>query len=704
MLIHQTFSYNISPLYLPPAIGSQAWYGPDGMWSAVTLRVGNPPQQVNVIPTTNTNDLWTVSPVGCDSATWSQSNNRIQPASCTNIRGGVFDTSKSSTWSNVTSALGFSEQRFFDMGLNVTVNYGTDTVRIGNGDSLVLKDHLMANYADPSQFMTGLVGLSVANITFDQKTNYKALITTLYDQKKIPSQSWGYTAGAYYREKKIPCSVVLGGYDLDRFVLHDRVFTLSPDLYAIAGLQAINTNSATSSNRTLLSDPIQVYIDSTTPYYYLPKSVCDNFADLFDLFYDSDSELYLYNSDAAYQAAKNVDYTLSFTLTNNTDGSGEPVVLYLPFASFDLSHTSYNDSSSSSSGGTSRPYFPIKRGSSEDTYTLGRAFLQETYLVVDYYRVTFSVHQAWFNGNTGAYQNVVTITDPATDNTTAITTGGTPAATSLAPGQSGSVPQQPGQESGAPNGPGGGGGGGGSTNGAIIGGAVAGGIVLFLLLGLAIFLYMRHHKRRKAQKIAEEPNFFPEGADINDGVTSPTEQKPAELVGKTSPRHELPGEIAVSPQELEAEVPLVAIPQNSVAELDGRAIGATGARRVSDGDRSSYDKETESSLSSAGDDDSYDKENGNNRTVSSLALPTETHRGGNGDDQDGGGTEARRSYESDISDRQYSGSDNGSYFPSPMTPRTPTWQYANASHASGGELGSQVIREEREQPNPPANR
>ncbi|KAF3928706.1 hypothetical protein AA313_de0204345 [Arthrobotrys entomopaga] len=569
-LIPPISSYNIPPLYLPPATGSQSWYGPDGSWSAVTFRVGNPPQQVNLIPTTTTNDLWTVSPIGCDSETWTQSKETL-PKSCTNIRGGVFDTSKSSTWSNITSALGFSDQRFFDMGLNVTVLYGMDSVRIGNGDSLILENHLIANYGDPSQFMTGIVGLSVPNVTFDQKTTYKALLTTLYDEKKIPSQSWGFTAGAHYREKSIPCSVVLGGYDLDRFVMHDRVFTLTPDLYATAGLMSITANSTTSPNTTLLSDPIQVYIDSTTPYYYFPSSVCDSFAKLFNLTYDSDTELYFYESDAAYQSAKNADYMLSFTLKNNTDGSGDGVVLYLPFVSFDLSHTFYSNSSTAS-----RPYFPIKRGASEDTYTLGRAFLQETYIIVDYYRVTFSVHQAWFNGNTGAYQNVVTITDPATDNTTAVTTGGTSAATSLAPGQSGSIPQQPGHETDIPvGGNGGGDGGGGSHMGAIIGGSVAGGIILLILVGLAIVFCMRRRKSRKAQRIAQEPSFFPAGADINDNVAPTEEQKPAELAEKMSPRHELPAPPAMSPQELEAEVPESPgsrFRPRQVAELDGAAV------------------------------------------------------------------------------------------------------------------------------------
>ncbi|EPS40042.1 hypothetical protein H072_6165 [Dactylellina haptotyla CBS 200.50] len=657
-------AYNIPPLYLPPAIGSQAWYGPDGMWSALTFRVGNSPQQVNLIPTTNTNDLWTVSPTGCDSATWSKLNNQSVPSSCTVVRGGVFDTSKSSTWSSVTSALGFSEQRFFDMGLNVTVNYGTDTLRIGNGDALVLEDHLVANYADPEQFLTGIIGLSVANVTFDQQTTYKALLTTLYDQKKIPSQSWGYTAGAYYREKRVPCSVVLGGYDLDRFVLHDREFTLSPDLYAIAGLQNINATSSTSANRTLLSDPIQVYIDSTTPYYYFPESVCNSFAELFGLFYDSDSELYFYTSDQAYETAKKSDYTLSFTLTNNTDAFGQAIVLYIPFAAFDLSHQFYNGSSASGDD-SSRPYFPIKRGSREDTYTLGRAFLQETYLIVDYYRVTFSVHQAWFNGNTGAYQNVVTITDPDTDNTSTVTTGGAPAATSLGPNESGSPPPPPGMESGTPQSQGGGG----SKNGAIIGGAVAGGIVVIALIGGLIFLLLRRQKRHKAQQIAMEPHHFPSGADINDIVTSPVEQKPVEM-GQTSPRQELPGKEAVSPQELEAEVPGSLIAAKPLPELDGTAINRSRGLDSS-GDTLVLPRETVV------------------ETPQNQVLHPQTDE-----------VESRTSYESEISEKQYPASESGSYMVSPITP---TWQHAATSHASGGELGPQVIMEEREVPRSPGN-
>ena len=80
--------------------------------------------------------------------------------------------------------------------------------------------------------------------------------------------------------------------------------------------------------------------------------------------------------------------------------SAPRVGIDLPYAAFDLeaSWPLFN---------TSQRYFPIRRANSSSQYTLGRAFMQEAYLIVDYERRNFSIHQAVFS--TSSEQKIVAI-------------------------------------------------------------------------------------------------------------------------------------------------------------------------------------------------------------------------------------------------------------------------------------------------------
>lgn len=92
------------------------------------------------------------------------------------------------------------------------------------------------------------------------------------------------------------------------------------------------------------------------------------------------------------------------TLTINTVVTGGPGFnVTLPYAAFDLT-AEYPLVSNSSR------YFPLQRAANDTQYTLGRTFLQEAYLVVDYERSNFSVHPCVWNAN--AVSNVVAIEPP----------------------------------------------------------------------------------------------------------------------------------------------------------------------------------------------------------------------------------------------------------------------------------------------------
>lgn len=152
----------------------------------------------------------------------------------------------------------------------------------------------------------------------------------------------------------------------------------------VQNLVVANTLNGTLS-ATFGLPSLQMAIDSSVSQLWLPKVVCDEFSDALGLTYDPSTELYLVN-DTAHKALLDLGPDFTFTLAANATSS-ETVNIILPYAAFDLEvgQPFYN---------TSRHYFPIRRAADEELYVLGRTFLQEAYLIVDWERGNFSVSQA----------------------------------------------------------------------------------------------------------------------------------------------------------------------------------------------------------------------------------------------------------------------------------------------------------------------
>ena len=162
--------------------------------------------------------------------------------------------------------------------------------------------------------------------------------------------------------------LIFSGYDTSRFKENAATFTMAEDITRdlVVALQSISYSGATSA--TLLSDPINIFIDSTDPFLWLPGDVCDAFEKAFGLTLDAKSGLYLV-SDTHRNELLAANAQVSFRLGDVKTG-GETVTIVLPYAAFDrtakaplVEGTSY--------------YFPLKRANSSTQYTLGRTFLQE---------------------------------------------------------------------------------------------------------------------------------------------------------------------------------------------------------------------------------------------------------------------------------------------------------------------------------------
>lgn len=136
---------------------------------------------------------------------------------------------------------------------------------------------------------------------------------------------------------------------------------------------------------------VDAAIDSTVSQMWLPTAVCDKLASTLNLTYDSTTDLYILNS-SIHQELLDSNPTFTFKLGATSD-SNFATEIPLPYAALNLAADMplYN---------VSTPYFPIRRAAHDDQITLGRAFLQKAYLVVDWEREHFTIGPSSANSNT----------------------------------------------------------------------------------------------------------------------------------------------------------------------------------------------------------------------------------------------------------------------------------------------------------------
>ena len=161
-------------------------------------------------------------------------------------------------------------------------------------------------------------------------------------------------------------------------------FANTPGQQLKVGLKGISYSDS-NGEKSLLKEGIITLIDSTVPYIWLPKSACDTFADTLGLKWDGIKAMYFVN-DTVHDSLLKSNPTFTFALAS-TNSQGGPVNITFPYAAFDLNVTAPLVSST-------KRYFPIQRGEDDNSYTLGRAFLQEAYIVTNYETSTFSISQA----------------------------------------------------------------------------------------------------------------------------------------------------------------------------------------------------------------------------------------------------------------------------------------------------------------------
>ncbi|PNY28600.1 Candidapepsin [Tolypocladium capitatum] len=387
----------------PVALQASDWLGIDGNWSTVTFLLGSNSDFVNVLVSTSLSEFWAVGPGGC----------LEKDPHCATARGGIYSPTKSKHWSPMGLwQLGLQYLHFRGNG-----EYGLDTINayspitdIGFGMSNVLMTAI--NTTNP---YLGFFGLGIEPGRFGNMVADSPLTQAVKTFGWIPSYSYGFTAGAHYRNTIV--SATLGGYDAARFVPHDTTFTMasgeSTPRTLVRGIQVAANKSqdkphAWSSETNILSDwnsSFTALIDSSTPYLWLPEAVCDRFAQALNMTYNSTFDLYTLTNQQYRDYASRDALTFTFSLSSfdNNNNFGLPlevagvVNITLPLHAF-VGLLEYPYRNAIQYADPAVPYFTLKKARG-NSFIIGRAFLQESYIITKFDEARYSIHQALFPAN-----------------------------------------------------------------------------------------------------------------------------------------------------------------------------------------------------------------------------------------------------------------------------------------------------------------
>jgi hypothetical protein len=200
-----------------------------------------------------------------------------------------------------------------------------------------------------------------------------------YSAGVIPSLSYGLHVGS--AAYGVAGSLCLGGYDSSRII--DKLLTVQNSTTVTVSALALNVSSGSpvyaniTASQLPLSIPLggdsglEVKPDPGVPYMYFPKLVCDSIAAHLPVDYDPGLGLYIWRSNAATTSKMlSSPHHLSFSFANSDTRIAVPLAL--------LNLTLTNPISA-----TPRHYFPCspyEPPAGDNSYTLGRAFLQAAFL------------------------------------------------------------------------------------------------------------------------------------------------------------------------------------------------------------------------------------------------------------------------------------------------------------------------------------
>lgn len=497
--IAQTFEYmmfsrkraNATPIPLPPKpvvlSPSGTFDGDDGKWSTFVVNIAGDGEGKgqNFKVLMSTSSPITLVPAKMD---WCSTDECAKRRGVMDVGALGLDTTDTAAYSTAgLYALPFNKDSMYwwSRGLllpssNGTLNGAWGSTNVGLGaasrQSITIQHQYVATYYFNDFFM-GSLGLCAGAVSLNGASGPAFLSGLAAVTTKVPSSSYGFTAGASYRNggNGVTGNMVFGGYDRSRLVTEQVVIITMPNKQnntLIVGVNSIlyqpdpNVQQGVTSLTNPKNGGFSAIIDSTLPYLVLPDDICDRFVEKFNLGFDKNTGLYTINS-TAHDLNKQQNATVRFKISSRPQDSEQHTTIAFPYDAFYLqaSDPIYTNTTY---------YFPIRK-STNGFYILGRTFLQEAYIIVDFERANFTVAPAVF-ANPMPSENLVTIY-----NTTYIPLSQAPK----------------------------------SGNGGLSGGAIAGvviGIVaVFLILGGGAWIFFKRRRVANAKTMNQEGK--PSGID-----------------------------------------------------------------------------------------------------------------------------------------------------------------------------------------------
>ena len=246
-------------------------------------------------------------------------------------------------------------------------------------------------------FYLGYFGLSAVPVNITSYADrYPIVLGSLRASNLIPSSAWGYIVGASYRAYPSNgfASLTFGGYDASRFDATKNVTSSGQDAFRqmLLSINSITYNSSTNSS-VFSNTPITAGVDSTVTQMWLPEAVCQSFEEAFSITWNSTSNLYIIDDRSRF-ANQALNPSVTFTLSSGSNADKKEIDLTPPLRRF-RPQTHFSESIDYDGN-----YLPLRRAQNDTQYLLGRAFLQEAYLISDFERAQFSIFPAiWPDSN-----------------------------------------------------------------------------------------------------------------------------------------------------------------------------------------------------------------------------------------------------------------------------------------------------------------
>lgn len=454
----------LSPRPLSPYFVNTSRVGIDGSWSTFEVSVGggaaSQSQNVSLLVSTALSESWVVETTGCVELQACRDSRggvfSIESAAANGANSwqplGSFSSGLNEPGlmaPNVDYALATLTFPLLSSSRPSQGRSFFSTLRSRSPDSpppdspplteLQVNRGLVGGFNDTTYY-AGFIGVGGVDGSFAGRQISPLIRQLAESMGAIPSHSYGYTAGASYRGTKgVPASLTLGGYDMSRIALNHSsgentkpvTFNLNPvhrqpelllrsitanapspnsTVAATAWTQNVLGNSSTAL-LTNVTDPSSslAIVDSTTPFLWMTQDACSRFASTIGLVWNKALDLYQFASPQLYSdylAGQGASLTFSVSSRDNT-GTDGIVSLTVSSAAFAL-NASYPYAPSMKPDDPPAPYFPLRclpLGGNDTVNTrivIGRVFLQEVYMIMNYDASHFSLHQAKFPNKNGS--------------------------------------------------------------------------------------------------------------------------------------------------------------------------------------------------------------------------------------------------------------------------------------------------------------